>query len=366
MSWLSPVTGRALHPDTPHSLSDGAGERWPVLEGIPYLRTERNDLIARTLGQLDAGDTDAALVTLLADQDPHWSGPATDPADLAELVARRGSLSLRAAMALLRFGPVADYFAHRWSDPTYLAGLALLAAHWNAPAHAFELAGGIGHYSRELTRQGVSCLSADIVFAKCWLGKNWVAPAADYVVFDAKDRWPMGLQRFDLVHCQDAFYFFPNQREVAARLRQAVADGGTLAIGHLHNAAVAGGALGPARRAEDWRALFPDATVYDEGELRAALLSGGVPRAAGWVGDATLEAWSLVEGGGAPHALTGDLVIPAERSHLSPNPLIGDDGPNWPSDRYAREYGGAATWLDPDDGIAPERARRVVDLPERW
>ena len=40
----SPVSGRPLHADTPHSLSDGAGERWPAVDGIPYLRTDSEGL----------------------------------------------------------------------------------------------------------------------------------------------------------------------------------------------------------------------------------------------------------------------------------------------------------------------------------
>lgn len=365
MSWRSPVTGRPLAADTPHSLA-AEGERWPVADGIPYLRVGRDALVADALAHLDAGRSDAALVALLADQDDWWTGPATDPAELSRLVRERDNLSLRDAMALLRLGPVADYFAYRWGDPTYLAGLALLEAHWPEtgpkPETAFELACGIGHYLRDLTRRGVAALGADVVFAKCWLAKHWVAPRADYVVFDAAHPWPTDGRRFDLVQCHDAFYFLPDQQAVVARLRAAE---GTLAVSHVHNSGVTGGAKGPARTAAEWAALFPDATVYDEARLLATLVEGGTPVATGWTDDPAVEAWSLVEGAGPAHSVAAGLAMPPEGAALRPNPLIGSEGPNWPSDRYRDEYS-ASPWAHPGADADPVRTRVLVDLPERW
>ena len=221
MNWRSPRSGRALTPDGPNALSDGEGERWPVVDGIPYLRTGREEVVGEALTALDRGDRETALVLLLGDADDWWTGPRPGDQALRTLVTRRETLSLREAMALLEWGPVADYFAYRWSDPTYLAGLALLEAHWTAPATAFELACGIGHYARELTRCGVACLAADVVFAKCWLAKHWVAPGGG--VCRVRRRIALAArrsrQRFDLVHCQDAFYFLSEQALVAERLR---------------------------------------------------------------------------------------------------------------------------------------------------
>jgi SAM-dependent methyltransferase len=364
VTYRSPLSGRLLVADTPHSLA-APGERWPVVDGIPYLRTDSEGLVAVALDHLDAGCPDDALVALLTDQDAWWTGPATDLGELKQLVRERDTLSLRAAMALLRMGPVADYFAHRWSDPTYLAGLALVEAHWRQPKTAFELACGIGHYLRELTARGVACIGADVVFSKCWLAKHWVAPAADYVVFDAAAQWPVAGQRFDLVACHDAFYFLPDQPRIADLLREAVAPGGVLAVSHIHNAAVAGGPMGPARAGAEWATLFPDAAVYDERELRRALLAGDAPAPTRWSDDPAIEAWSIVEpDGDAPRPLTGGLAMPVAEAVLVPNPLLGATGPRWPSDRYRTEYGTAATWLS-DTGDAA-RHRRVLDLPARW
>jgi SAM-dependent methyltransferase len=364
-----------LERDTPHSLA-APGERWPVVDGIPYLRTDSEGLVAVALDHLDAGCPDDALVALLTDQDAWWTGPATSFPELKQLVRERDTLNLREAMALLRMGPVADYFAYRWSDPTYLAGLALLEAHWTEPTTAFELACGIGHYLRELTRRGVACVGADVVFSKCWLANNWVAPEADYIVFDAGARWPVADAQYDLVMCHDAFYFLPDQDKVAAHLRSVVAADGTLAVTHVHNSGYWNGAKGPAKTAAEWQALFPDAAVYDEASLLDALLRADSPKPIGWVDDQEVEAFSLVEGGGTARRLQGGIAMPAPGAQLIANPLLGATPGHatvaWPSARYRDEYGPGCFWANDDDSLDgrilrdPARLRRVVDLPERW
>lgn len=344
-----------------------------MVEGIPYLRTDSEGLVAVALDHLDAGCFDDALVALLTDQDAWWTGSATDLRELKRLVRERETLSLREALALLRLGPVADYFAYRWSDPTYLAGLALLEAHWAGPATAFELASGIGHYLRELGGRGVACVGADVVFAKCWLAKNWVAPDARYVVFDAAEPWPIACATFDLVQCHDAFYFFPKQPEIARRLRGAVEPAGMLAVSHIHNTAYYDGAKGPALRPDELAVMFPGATPYDEAELLGALLEARAPSPIRWV-DASapsVEAVSFVEGGaGMARALVGGLALPRAGARLRDNPLLVDGRVRWPSEHYQGEYGEGCVWaheaLGPGVSPDPARLRRVVDLPERW
>ena len=203
------------------------------------------------------------------------------------------------------------------------------------------------------------------MFSKCWLAKHWVAPNADYAVFDAAGRWPVEAQQFDLVACHDAFYFLPDQPRIAGLLRDAVAPGGVLAVSHLHNAAVADGAMGPARTSAEWASLFPAAAVYDERELRRALLAADAPIATAGSDDPAIEAWSIVETDASkPRPLTGGLAMPVADAVLQPNPLLGGDTPRWPSDRYRAEYGEACTWLSASGDAA--RSRRVLDLPARW
>ena len=374
----SPQTGRALERDSDHSLSDGAGERWPFLDGIAYLRTGRAALVADALARLDAGDRDGGLALLLADQDDWWPGPSADPARLAALVRDAPALSFRAAMDCLGFGRVGDYLAHRWSDPTFLAGLALMEAHWAAPASAFELACGAGQYLRELSRRGVACTGADVVFAKLWLARHWVCgPDVELVCCDAASPWPLADAQFDLVLCHDALYFLEPKAAIVAGLRALVADGGQLSVAHVHNRDAANLSAGAAVSAADLQALFPRAIAYDDAELTRALAEARAPRPQAWTALGGVEAFSLVEGAEAPRPVADGLALPRRGEILVKNPLYAEgEAIKWPSERYREEYAPGATY--PRHSEAPLRAvasrstealarrRELVALPERW
>ena len=391
----SPVTGAALAPDGPHALREPDGRRWPVVDAVPFLRTGRDGLVARALDRLDAGDRAGALVALLADQDDWWTGPAPEADDLTRLVAEADQLTLRDAMGLLGFGRVGDYFAHRWSDPTYLAGLALIEAH-HAPdtRSAVELACGIGHYGREFIRRGVAYSGADVVFAKLWLARHWVVGGdARLVCFDAAAPWPIGGERFDLVLCQDAFYFLEPKTEIRDRLRGITADGGRLLVGHVHNREAENFSAGRAMTAEEIAAHFPESVVYDDAELTRALVEARRPEPRSLALSRSVEAFALASGG-EPRALVGGYAMPAEGAVLRINPLyrsskrdqnsalLPSREEGWslpamqidfPSERYAAEYGPLSTYpftfaepVDAASRAAAIRCRALVDLPERW
>lgn len=368
-----------LTADTAHSVRDADGARWPAPDGIPYLRSGRRALAEAALARLDAGDREGALVLLLADQDDWWRGPLAEPAALQELVRGAVTLSLRDAMRLLAWGPVADYFAHRWSDPTFLAGLALVEAHWTAPRHAIELACGIGHHLRELSRRGVAVTGVDVVFAKLWVARHWVAPEATLFCLDAAQPWPIA-GRFDLVACHDAFYFLEPKPQILAGLRALLDPArGLLAIGHVHNSEWDNLSAGAAIPAADMAALFPDGLLYDDAELTRALTEQRTPQPAPASGLRRSEAFAAVEGPGLRPAqpVRGLLALPPAGASLRRNPLYGPDGRiAWPSERYGQEYGPRATY--PANSTSPAcatldattieaaRRRELVDLPEGW
>jgi SAM-dependent methyltransferase len=368
-----------MRADTPHSMADAAGRRVPAPDGIPFLRAGREALAAEALARLDAGDREGALVLLLADQDDWWRGPTADPAGLRELLRAQHRLTLRQAMELLAWGPVGTYFAHRWSDPTFLAGLALVEAHWTAPRSAFELACGIGHHLGELSRLGVAVTGVDVVFAKLWIARHFVCPEARLICLDASQDWP-AIGRFDLVACHDAFYFLEPKPAILARLRGLVEPGrGLLAIGHVHNREWPNFSAGSAVTSAEMAALMPDAVLYDDAELTRALAEARAPMPALPEALRGAEAFAAVEGPalGVPRAITGLLALPPEGAALRRNPLYDQAGRiAWPSDRYAQEYGARATY--PTGTAAPERAvldeatmeaarrRELLALPERW
>ena len=371
MTLRSPISLRPLH-QTGHALVAG-GERWPVVADIAFLRADRRDLADAALAALDDGDTEGALVLLLSDQD-HWAlTPPPDETALRHLVRNQATLSFRAAMDLLALGPVSTYFAHRWSDPTFLSGLALAQSHWRSPGCVVELACGAGHYLRAFTEHANTVIGCDLVFAKLWLARHYLSPDATLLCFDAAAPWPLPDDAADLLFCHDAFYFLANKPQAAAEMQRVTPR---ILLGHMHNALVdnlsSGAPLDPA----GYAALFSDPTLFDDRELTAAFVEARAPVASNHLADA--PAIALTSGAGAPGPATGVLAVPPTGTKLRRNPLYVDGTIVWPSARYAAEYGALATYPVTTD--APERAlagadplidamalRRVlVDLPECW
>jgi SAM-dependent methyltransferase len=363
----------ALHSDTAHSLSDGR-QRWPVVDDIPFLRTDRVDLAEQALAALDAGDAFQATVLLLSDQDG-WARTKPPSEDARRsLVRQQGALSFRAAMDLLAFGPVGTYFAHRWSDPTFLSGLALAEAH-RVPGSIFELACGAGHFLREFTRTHTAVAGGDLVFAKLWLARHYVAPGARLVCFDAADGWPFRDAAFDTVFCHDAFYFLPNKPLVASEMRRVSV--GPVLVGHAHNALADNLSAGSPMTPAGYAALFGTPLLYDDRELTAALVEARAPVPAEADALADAQAIAIAMGAGTPRAVAAGLAMPPEGAALRRNPLYAWERVRWPSDRYEKEYAALATY--PIEASGPElavagdpgieqlvRRRVLLDLPERW
>ncbi len=280
-------------------------------------------------------------------------------------------------MALLAFGPVATYFTHRWSDPTFLSGLALAQAFTNDAAAkqggAFlEVACGAGHYLRAF---GPQALGGDLVFAKLWLARHFVAPDAHLVCFDAARRWPFISKVADTVFCHDAFYFLPDKPFVAAEMQRV---GHRVLVGHMHNALVDNLSAGAPMTPEAYAALFPGCSMFDDRELTHALIAARAPVPHAPSALSACPALAVAWGTGAPDCAYGRLTQPEAGTPLRRNPLYSNGRVLWPSQRYADEYASLATY--PATCDAPETAlagadanvdslaqRRVLlDLPARW
>ena len=368
----SPVSGRILTAEA-HALT-APGERWPVIDGIAFLRADRRDLADRVLAALDAGDPDTGLMLLLGDQDNWARTPPSSEAARREVIRRRDGLTFRAAMDLLAFGPVGTYFAHRWSDPTFLSGLALAQSHWNAPRRVLELACGAGHYLRAFAPHAEGVTGGDLVFAKLWLARHFIAPSAELVCFDAAAPWPILDGSADLLFCHDAFYFLPEKQQVAREM-QRVAP--VVLVGHAHNALVETLSSGEPLDPAGYAGLFPGSVLFDDRELTLALIEARRPVAASAEALADAPAVTLASGAMTGVA-AGPLTAPAPGVRLRRNPLYSGGRVAWPSDRYRVEYGGLATYPAVTD--APEAAlagangavdvmardRVLLDLPERW
>ena len=332
----------------------------PVVDGIAYARAGRDELRHRVAGLLADDDVDGARVALLADADDWWD--AAPPPD-EQLARVAGAATLRDAMDLLGMGRVGDYFAHRWSDPTYLAGLALLQQHWPADRPVVEVACGAGHFLRELSRRGVrELVGVDVVWAKLWLAQRYVCPHARYVCADVTALPDLGVRAPAYVLCHDALYFVNDKAAAAQAMRALAGEGGTVVVGHAHVADPHGAPVPAAHYAR----LLGAELAYDDDELTRALLAGRPPRPAPAASLERSEAIGLVAGDPlqpAPHDL-GEPVGP-----LRLNPLYAAGALVWPSERYAQEYGPRSDYLPARaEPLPPDAARRrvLVDLPERW
>lgn len=375
----SPLTGARLH-ISGHALVGPGGERWPVIDGIAFLRMDRRALADAALAALDAGDPETATMLLLGDQDPWARALPPDESARRTLIRGRDKLSFREAMALLEFGPVADYFAHRWSDPTFLSGLALLDAHGGSPARAVELACGAGHFLRVMAHRVPEVIGVDIVFAKLWLARHWIAPLATLLCFDAAAPWPMVAGRPALVFCHDAFYFLPDKAHVAAEMRRIAGAGGTVIIGHAHNALADNFSSGAPLTPAAYMALFAPALLYDDAELTQAFVEARLPTITTAESLVNAAALAIVSGSAASQNV-GEWSGSRHGTTLARNPIYvaHEDGTQtrlFPSDRYASEYGSLVTYPSTtqvaENAIAGDvdpaliRQRVFLDLPDRW
>ncbi|WP_211214535.1 class I SAM-dependent methyltransferase [Actinomycetospora chiangmaiensis] len=378
------MSRRPLAPDTPHSLSDLAdgARRWPVLDGIPYLRTGREEVVERALAALDDGRVADAAAVLLADNDDWWDQPPPPADELAAAYAAAADpgTTLRDAAAALGLGRVGDYFLHRDHDPSGLAVTALVATHPPAGRPVVDLACGAGHLLRRLVAEPGECAGVtgiDIVFAKLWLARRFVLPtdaAVRLVCADLRSSWPVTDDGDAWVSCHDTLYFLDDPADVLRRAADLAGPRGAVLAAHCHNADHPLGAAGHPRRPEEWAAMLPGAATYAEEELTAAALAARpAGPAVGKDLDGTEAVALALDRAAAPPQES--LLRPAPGARLHPNPLYRDGAREWPNARWGAEYGERAAAylperlpeldhdLDHDEAV---RRRVLVDLPGRW
>ncbi len=395
---LDPLSGRTMVADQPWSLTGGV-TRWPVVAGIPYLRVGRDALRLEVLAALDADDEQRALVLLLADQDDFARIAPPDVASCASLVEAvgEGRASLRSAMVALQFGPVADYFAFRWSSPTYLSGLVLLErfAGGADAGPVVELACGVGHYLRDLAGRGRQCAGVDVVFSKLWLARQFVVPDhVPLICADVVEGWPIGpIAGGAVAFCHDAFYFLSKKSRVVTALQRLVGTDGRILIGHAHNRNFDhGGVAGEPQSPAEYANLLSGCRLWDDAALARSGWTDESPPECSPAQLDQVEAVALVWGHGDLTSPEADhsLLKPRPGTRVKLNPLLREaDGqlvPDWPSSRFAAEYAAASDYLTGEPipepfiqaraeggmvGSDPEvdrlaRRRIFLDLPERW
>ena len=273
---------------------------FPVVAGIPVLIAD--DATRNAMHALEAGRRDDAAYMLLG-----LEGARLDA--FRELTAGAHRPTYRQLLGVLCRDAEADYFLHRFSDPTCLLVESLLDAlghRWHPDAagdptnpvepqtpagagasdrpgrgaaplpRALDLCGGSGHLTRILLRQPAcaGAVLADVHFWKLWLAACILAPDCEPVCCDANSPLPFADDRFAMVLLSDAFPYIWHKRLLAGEMQRVVTGDGTILMPHLHSAHgdnySAGDTLSPAAYSNLFAALKP--RVFDDRMLLGRLL----------------------------------------------------------------------------------------------
>ena len=365
ITYLSPHNGQPLVEHTSQLLSDG-DLLWPVVDGIPYLRP-KHELREQAVYLLEAGRHQEALILLLQDQDRFAPVAPPDASTVDQLITDVNTISLRRAMQMLNYGPVADYFAYREATPTFLSGLALLQQIVRAEQPVIEVACGMGHFLRALEAQEVTTTGVDVVFSKLWLARRYLGVRGTLVCADIEGQLPFTTDRPHSIFCHDAFYFFEYKMDVLSALRTA-ASGGNLALGHVHTNAVDHGVAGFPLSVDTYRQMAADeARFFDDEQLITDWLQQQSARVPHHDELAHSEAVAWVEG--SVNQRPFPLSEPA--APLSLNPLLRvseiTTEIHWPSERFRQEYQATMEYLQisPKDQAVLLRKEKKMSAEQR-
>lgn len=368
IGFISPHNGAPLERLGKYLFTDGK-LRYPCVDGILFLRPD-HVLRQRVVSMLDRGEVDIARIMLLRNQDRFSPTPPPSRRKVRLVADNFSRMSLRDAMRLLNYGPVADYFAYRWTTPTYLSGLELLRQTVRPERPVVEIACGIGHFLRSLEANDVPTVGIDIVFSKLWLARHFLNVRGTLVCGDIESSPVVRTAGPTTVFCHDAFYFFEH-KDTALRNMRTLSNGGNLALGHVHTDAVEH--AGFAETFEQYRTrTAPDTTFFDDAELTERWLrppAEPTPNNHERARNAAAIGWTEGPLNQTPFGFTQFADA------LRPNPLLEMVGAqtqiNWPTENFRQEYEPDAAFLThplPDDADPYRQWQRcqMLDLPARW
>jgi uncharacterized protein YbaR (Trm112 family)/SAM-dependent methyltransferase len=345
---------------------------YPVVEGIPYLRTgAAAETALRLLGDKQHQQ---ALFTLLG-------LPETQRELFQRLLARDRPATFRECLAVLCPGAEGDYLFHRFSDPTFLCSrLVVRPLASDSPCmtgRVLDVCGGTGHLTRSLCELADDVVLADLSFAKLWLAKRSIAPRCEPVCCDAGEPLPFAPGAFSFVLCSDAFHYVWRRRLFAGEMIRALAENGTIVLPHLHNLHADNISAGMPLPSAAYRRLFDglQTRVFKESSVLESLLTGqALDLSAGCTDEELAEEAALVlVATRLPdlHRVFETLPENAPRQPLARNPLYvaerNGNGEIWtlrfPSEGYELEYASCRRYL-------PERVELsegdLIDLRRRW
>lgn len=241
---------------------------YPVVAGIPVLIAD--DTTRAAMHQLEAGQGDAALLTLLGLDGERARGFSTQ-------LAHPELMTYRSAIEILSPDPEGIYFLYRFSDPTFVMAQSVVQAVGRCGfnhGRAIDLCGGSGHLTRALVLQNPAreVVLADVFFWKLWLARTFTAPGCIPVCCDANNPLPFARGVFHLTVLSDAFPYIWHKRLLADEMMRLLDPGGAVVMPHLHSSLGENFSAGMTLTPTSYRDLFEPLAPRLFGD--AALLDG--------------------------------------------------------------------------------------------
>jgi len=244
---------------------------YPVVDGIPVL-------LAGYGGDGDfqrmlANEPERALQTMLDLDDARQSV-------FRRLLAQGEEVSYREWVGLFSPGNEGPYFIHRFANPTFLVGQAILRAVANDrrlfSRRVIDLCGGAGHLARSLCQLsgGAEVVLTETNYWKLWLARRIVAPQCAPVCCDSEAPLPFKRGAFSLALCSDAFHYVWSKRMLACEMIRLAGDDGVIILNHVHNSLCENFSAGLPLAPEWWRNLFAEigVRVFKETEVLDSVL----------------------------------------------------------------------------------------------
>lgn len=238
---------------------------YPVVDGIPVLMAAYAG--DTSFQQLLADDPEMALFTALELDEERQAA-------FRRFLAQGSTGTYCDCIEIFSPGDEGPYFVHRFANPTYLVGQALLRAIGSErrcfTRRAIDLAGGSGHLTRALCQiaGGAEVFLAETNFWKLWIARQIIAPECVPICCDAEAPLPFKRGSFSLALCSDAFHYIWSKRQLACEMMRITGDDGVIVVNHVHNALMENYSVGLPLAPRWWRNLLADygARVFKESE----------------------------------------------------------------------------------------------------
>jgi SAM-dependent methyltransferase/uncharacterized protein YbaR (Trm112 family) len=239
---------------------------YPIVDGIPMLTAAYGG--DTSFQKLLAEDPERALYVALELDEERQSA-------FGRLLAQGDEGTYRDWVEVFTPGNEGPYFVHRFANPTYLVGQAILRTVGGDrrcfARRAIDLAGGSGHLTHALCQvaDGAEVFLAETNFWKLWIARRITAPNCIPVLCDAEAPLPFKPGSFSLAFCSDAFHYIWSKRQFANEMSRLVGEDGVIVVNHAHNALQENYSVGLPLAPRWWRNLLIEhgARVFKESEL---------------------------------------------------------------------------------------------------